>query len=317
MSHINLLTIIIPFLNEGDEIRNTVRSIRNTAVGDPYILLINDASTDNYPYEQVALEERCIYIINEKRKGVAASRDLGVDLCKTPYFLFLDGHMRFYDPGWDLNLINLLQAYPEAILCGQTKRLEKDKEGNITSLIHHTCCGAYIKMGDTDLFQAAWKYIETPLPNDACIEITCILGAAYATNKKYWLHLHGLKGLIHYGSDEEMLSTKVWCAGGKCLLIKDWIVGHIYRSSFPYEISSIETIYNRLFILELFYPYSTKCNLFLNMQQKDEKIFESAYNLLQKRYSVIKKEKRYWKYIAKRSIDDFVLINIGFSQIKI
>lgn len=314
ITNIGVLTVIIPFLNEGDEIRNTVRSIRNTALGNPHILLINDASTDNYPYEKVALEENCIYIVNKERNGIAASRDKGIDVCTTPYFLFLDGHMRFYEQGWDLRLVDLLRAYPEAILCGQTKRLEKDKEGNIVSLIHRTCYGAYIKMNVTDLFKATWRYVEVPFSNNTCIEVVCILGAAYAGNKKYWLYLHGLKGLMRYGSDEEMLSTKVWCAGGRCLLVKDWIVGHIYRNSFPYEISSVEMVYNRLFILELFYPYSVKRNLFLNLRKKYENIFEQAYDLLRINYHVIRKEKRYWRSISKQSIEDFVLENNSLRQ---
>ena len=32
--------------------------------------------------------------------GVAASRDYGINYCTTPYFLLLDGHMRFYDAAW-------------------------------------------------------------------------------------------------------------------------------------------------------------------------------------------------------------------------
>ena len=47
----NELTAIIPFLNEGIEIANTLQSIRST-VGDTIdILLINDCSTDEFNYE--------------------------------------------------------------------------------------------------------------------------------------------------------------------------------------------------------------------------------------------------------------------------
>ena len=42
----NKLTVIIPFLNEGEELGNTLRSIREHADGEVDILVINDASTD-------------------------------------------------------------------------------------------------------------------------------------------------------------------------------------------------------------------------------------------------------------------------------
>lgn len=204
------LTIIIPFLNEGDEIRNTVLSIKSTATGNPCILL-------------------------------------GIGLCSTDYFLLLDGHMRFYESGWDERLIKLLQRHPECILCGQTRKLEKDGSGNVISLEHRTCYGAYIEMGSDGLFKTSWCYTNPqPANNDTCVEIACILGAAYAGSKDFWLRLHGLSGLMYYGGDEELLSTKVWSIGGKCLLVKDWMTGHIYRSSFPYEVQSKELFYKYL-----------------------------------------------------------------------
>ena len=48
------LTVIIPFLNEGAEICETVKSIRETARDNVDILLINDASsTDSFDYEEI------------------------------------------------------------------------------------------------------------------------------------------------------------------------------------------------------------------------------------------------------------------------
>ena len=309
------LTIIIPFLNEGDEIRNTVLSIKSTATGNPCILLINDASTDGYDYERIAKEEECLYILNEERKGVAASRDLGIGLCSTDYFLLLDGHMRFYESGWDERLIKLLQRHPECILCGQTRKLEKDGSGNVISLEHRTCYGAYIEMGRDGLFKTSWCYTNPqPANNDTCVEIACILGAAYAGSKDFWLRLHGLSGLMYYGGDEELLSTKVWSIGGKCLLVKDWMTGHIYRSSFPYEVQSKELFYNKLLIVELFYPYKVKRNLFLNIQKQCHTAFEEAYELLRKNSSFVKEEKMYWRSISKRPIDDFVQRNIDLEH---
>lgn len=149
------LTIIIPFLNEGEEIANTLSSIKDTTTSMPSILLINDASTDEYDYRTVAEQYNCEYIQHEVRLGVAESRNEGVRTCTTPYFLLLDGHMRFYEKGWDEKLSALLQKNPRTILCGQTKKLLRNENGEIVEGEHKTCYGAYIDMSEVRIFKAA------------------------------------------------------------------------------------------------------------------------------------------------------------------
>lgn len=48
--------------------------------------------------------------------------------------------------------------------------------------------------------------------------------------------LRGLEGLRNYGADEQFISLKVWCEGGRCTLLKDVVIGHIYRKRAPYLI---------------------------------------------------------------------------------
>ena len=86
----NLLTVIIPFLNEKEEVGRTVRSIRETVGDSVDIIANNDQSDDGYPYREDLAPYGVSYVYNPERKGVAASRDYGVSLCTTPYFLLLD-----------------------------------------------------------------------------------------------------------------------------------------------------------------------------------------------------------------------------------
>lgn len=89
------LTIIIPFLNEGEEVDNTLKNIMRNGGSEAEILLINDASDDGFDYEGVIQKYNVGYIKHKRRLGVAASRDEGVEYCRTPFFLLLDGYMRF------------------------------------------------------------------------------------------------------------------------------------------------------------------------------------------------------------------------------
>ena len=47
------LTVIIPFLNEGQEVYNTVKNLRLSSDIEFDILLINDASSDGYNYKKM------------------------------------------------------------------------------------------------------------------------------------------------------------------------------------------------------------------------------------------------------------------------
>lgn len=125
------LSVVIPFLNEGHEIVNTVRSVRQTAGDAVQIITINDGSNTLFDYESLLAPYHVIYHKNKVRIGVSACRDMGVKMCDTPYFLFLDGHMRFYSEDWAEKLVSLLEEDDRRLLCCQTKSLLKDEDGSV------------------------------------------------------------------------------------------------------------------------------------------------------------------------------------------
>ncbi len=248
----NRLTVIIPFLNEGEEIANTLQNLRETSNEHLPILLIDDASTDNYDYEQVANLYSAQYVRHKKRIGVAASRDEGINIIGTEYFVLLDGHMRFNQWGWDKILLYHLLSEPKVVWCARTRAITKKENGQIFWDDGAKAFGAYMKLWKGS-WNLGWNYID-PNPESEIVDIPCILGACYASNKRYWQYLGGLNGLFEYGLDEQMISTKVWLNGGSCKLIKKLEVGHIYRTSFPYIVSSGTCVFNRLLLTELLLP---------------------------------------------------------------
>ena len=71
MSETKDLTIIIPFLNEREEVENTLKSIRDHSVADIPIIVIDDGSDDGYDYLSVARKYGATYVRNDERMGVA------------------------------------------------------------------------------------------------------------------------------------------------------------------------------------------------------------------------------------------------------
>ena len=269
------LTAVIAFLNEGEEVGRTVASVLEFAEGKIDIIVINDGSSSLYDYEKMlAPYPNVTYIKNEKRMGVAACRDMGVNMARTPYFILLDSHMRFYREGWVDEITRLLDEDDRRILCCQTKPLEKDETDEIVPMHLKTPYGAKINFtDDSSLLDPNWRIIPDPDPKATIIDVPCVLGATYACSRRYWKYLRGYEGLRLYGLEEPYISMKAWLEGGKCQLIKDIEVGHIYRSRFPYRVANNEIMYNRMVIATLMLPEWLKARVFEACNHQNERIY--------------------------------------------
>ena len=309
----NILTVIIPFLNEKEEVCNTVKSLRDHSIGVPIeILLIDDASNDGYRYEQVARTYNTKYIRNVKRLGVAASRDLGVSLSTTPYIMFLDSHMRFYDNLWFDRIINELKQDQRTLLCCQSKGLTI-KGSEIVEITNRPLSyGTYVNLyRNFRILECNWIF-KTTKEQSRTINIPCVFGAAYACCKEYWLHLKGLQGLKTYGNDETYISMKVWMEGGTCKLLNDIFIGHIYRDVPPYNIEISDRIYNRYLIAELLLEDSCRARIFSYLRQHPEafKALSSFFKNREEIYSL----KEHYKRIFNHDFNYFKRINESFHE---
>lgn len=254
----NLLTVVIPFLNEGEEVAATVRSIRQTAGAEVDIIVVNDASDDGYDYETELKDLHLTYVKNRFRIGAAAAKEKGVQLVKTPYFLLLDAHMRFYDSRWPRRIVATLQADDRQLLCSQTLPLEK-RDGEVVKNNQMAVRGAFATFcRDEYMPGIRWNPwgANRLLQNN---EVPCVLGAGYAASTRYWNRLGGLQGLRHYGCEETFISIKAWMEGGRCRLMPDVVIGHIYRPAPPYRIVNAAMRYNYFVNSEVLFPTSLRC----------------------------------------------------------
>lgn len=96
------------------------------------------------------------------------------------------------------------------------------------------------------------------------VEIPCILGAAYAFSRNYWLELKGLEGLASYGLDEQFICLKNWLLGGKSYVMTDVEFGHKFRDNetVPYKLSSPDFLQNIVLVIELFFSIEWKVKAF-------------------------------------------------------
>jgi glycosyltransferase involved in cell wall biosynthesis len=305
------LSVLIPFLNERDEIYNTVSNIRETSGDEVDIVLLNDASDDNYDYCRVAKKFNAIYIKQDNRVGVAQSRENIIEICDTEFFLLLDGHMRFAKADWSQIIIHAITKNERALFCCQSRPIIKNSEGKTIWSDNRETYGAYIDF-DSMRWDLSWNHWD-PDPNDSVVDIPVTLGGCYACNKTYWKYLNGLKGLMIYGLDEQYISMKVWLEGGKCKLLKTVEVGHIYRTRFPYPVEEWNMVYNKLFLID-FLPTPEVRNGFLTQLLKEHghSKFKKAGNMLLKNKSIVHEQKIYYDQLFTQPFELFVQNNRNF-----
>lgn len=254
----NKLSVCITFLNEGYEVGKTVREIRRTVGRSVDIVIVNDASDDGYDYEADLRGMGVYYVVNKRRIGAAAGKEKAVQISSTPYILLLDAHMRFYTTIWARIIEEEIEKTQHQLLCCMSEVLKKDEKGCVYDTQRINIHGAYIRFSyDNYIPKIKWRDTQMAirLMND---EVPAILGACYCFTKDYWNKLKGLQGLIHYGCEEEYLSIKAWMEGGGCRLIKNVVIGHVYRKRPPYDIVGLQRLFNHIVILETLFPASER-----------------------------------------------------------
>lgn len=305
----NLLTVVIPFLNEGKEVVNTVRSIRNTAGKEVDIIVVNDCSDDDFDYKANLKNFNVAYVHNTYRIGAAASKQKGAFLCQTPYFLLLDAHMRCYTSKWHHLIVEELQKNDRRILCCQTRSLTKDRGRIVGEDSISLTDGAYVTFDYKDYIPGIhWNECkrEHGMPEN---QIACILGACYAASKRYWNSIRGLEGLMHYGSEETYLSLKAWMEGGGCYLLPHIIFGHIYRPAPPYRIDTAQMHYNTFVISHTLFPTSLRCWANSVAYKKSSEIYRGIQFWLSMNRSTLIELKAFYKKVCSSDFEHVLKIN--------
>lgn len=88
-----LVSIIIPIYNFGKYIERCINSIINQNYRNIEIIIINDGSTDDTKLiiEKLKLADNRITVINKKNEGVSIARNVGLEIAKGRYVMFVDG----------------------------------------------------------------------------------------------------------------------------------------------------------------------------------------------------------------------------------
>lgn len=248
-------TVIVTFLNEGDEVGLTCKSVRETCGDKVDIIVINDNSDDGYDYFNSLKQYNIRYYKNDERKGCTVCRHMAVSYCETPYFIILDAHCRFYTHDWLNKAIAIMERNDNSIYCCSVQYFynEEDHKDNKNIIAY----GAYFKFTKEAPLGAAWNVKNLAKGDDDTFVIPCLMGANYICSKRWWNHINGLEGITMWGRDEEFLSLKSYLAGGDVKCITNILTAHKGRinNERPYVCYSTEVYHNEIAIAYIVLPY--------------------------------------------------------------
>lgn len=304
------LSVIIPFLNEGEELRTTVSQIRNTAGSNVDIIVVDDASTDGYDYRKAVEEFGVTYVEHKERRGSGASKQEGILRSKTPYFIVFDAHMRFYDTTWWREICHCLKNNPNAIYCLKCKPWNAETKEEFDVPAHG---GARAELFSDNLYSFLnLRWLSFKDSGNAVSPIPCVLGACYASSVDYWKRIRGFEGLEGYGCEEIFISLKAWQEGGGCYLMNNITVGHLFRKEFPYVVGKNEDFLNKMYIADVVLPEEYKVRIFSLVKQ----CFYVTYRqYLSKDKDKINEAKRYYSSIfQKGGFEKFLELNKNYTQ---
>lgn len=121
-----MFTVIVPTHERPLLLRRTLQSLIDQTYQDFQVIVVSDSSAHVPPYQEfLALQGRYTYVLRSGISGPAESRNMGLDLARTPYVMFLDDDDT-YEPGHLAALAEHIGAaqQPELMFCDFKVRYE-------------------------------------------------------------------------------------------------------------------------------------------------------------------------------------------------
>ena len=110
------------------------------------------------------------------------------------------------------------------------------------------------------------------------------------------------------------MCIKTYLAGGKCFLLRDFFVGHLYRGKSPYITYNAGIDSNQIYLINLFSPDNKIEEYEGNLKKRiGEARFKQAKQAFLNRYDDFEKFKEYfYSKVVKLTWEEFLEINNKF-----
>jgi GT2 family glycosyltransferase len=236
-------TIIVASLNEGDCLWRTLQSCVASDPGpDCEILVVDDHSDDGSIEEAHERFPHVRFVAQERRRGVAATKDLGARAASGEVLVFLDAHCK-PERGAIARLVDDVEELDgRAIVTPAVPVLSTEAWENQFVSVGN---GYWVDLRD---FSTGWADTSTLRRVGRFYETQALIGCALAIGRTLYSELAGFDtGMQLWGSEDVDLGLKAWFMGARILNDPEAVVGHRFQVSFSnYQLTAVEPAVNQL-----------------------------------------------------------------------
>ena len=296
-----MISIIITALNERKlYLDKTLESLIPTLKENDEIIVIDDCSDIPIVIDNKNIKlERNIF-----RLGVAQSRHIGATFAKNKWLLFTDAHV-YFKSDWRENFIKYQENSNEnTIYNGACLGLWEDSFDydnlNLDKLPNYY--GARLSLyeeKENQILEGKWIDEKKNIDN---YNISCLMGAIYFIQRKFFFKIRGLSDLRMWGSDEPLLSIKTLLCGGEIKQLKNIKAAHVFRGNAPYSTYIKHLLYNKIRMIGTLLPDELSNKLLQKLSQNKD--LNEAFQLINNESKIIQEYKNYYKSIFTENIYD-------------
>ncbi|XP_078057371.1 polypeptide N-acetylgalactosaminyltransferase 6-like [Mustelus asterias] len=237
-------SVIIVFHNEAwSTLLRTVYSVMHTspAILLKEILLVDDASTDDYLKEQLdeyVKQFRIVKVVRQvERTGLITARLLGASVATGEVLTFLDAHCECFN-GWLEPLLGRIAENCTAVVSPDITTIDL----NTFEVSKPVRYGRQHNRGNFDWsLSFGWEAIpsheiERRKDETYPIKTPTFAGGLFAISKAYFELIGTYDNQMEiWGGENVEMSFRVWQCGGQLEIIPCSVVGHVFRTKSPHS----------------------------------------------------------------------------------
>jgi len=230
LDHNQLISVIFPVKNEGENIRNTLDSIFSVETNVEFEVIVIDDHSDDGCCDFLSSYKHLSKIKIQRTEGLGAAnaRNKGAELSSGDILIFCDAHVFFEDYWIDRLISPILDGKADATNPGIVNYADRNGVG----------------------FGYSWNENLEPKWNimkNASFYAQLLAGGCLAVRKSVFEDIGGFDtGFIVWGREDEEISFKLWTFGYRCMVIPKVSVIHIFRPAAPFRLRWDDINYNTM-----------------------------------------------------------------------
>src|SRR6266550_8443001 len=222
------ISLIIPTVNEGENLSMTIQSVQETTRGAYEIIVVDNGSTDgSTEFIEHACDPRIRLFKTGERLGVAGARNYGAAFAEGNFLIFVDAHVLF-PQNWLTAILDVL------------------RDGNVGLVVpavsawgNPNVLGYGINWSG-ECLEAKWLGKQSPDP----YTIPLAGGCFQAFRRDFLFEIGGYdSGMTNFGSEDLEICLRIWLLGYQIMIVPQIEISHRFRRSAPYLLEWVDTSY--------------------------------------------------------------------------